>query len=163
MKITLLLLLTGSFLFSCNGHTAKQNQSLVSDSANILTDAQHTEFNRLYKLHEEKTSNQIALLTIDHNKTDMDLHDYGKVLFNKRGVGQRGKNNGLLILFCMKCKRLEILSGRGTEKILTDSLAKGIIDNFMIPKFRIGKYYDGILDGSNAIISFLEKPGNEIK
>ena len=56
-----------------------------------------------------------------------------------------------------------ISTGYGTEKMLKDEIAKKIIDSLMIPNFKQAKTFEGLWEGSKAIITFLEKPENKIK
>jgi uncharacterized protein len=79
------------------------------------------------------------------------------------GIGRRDVNNGVLIVFSAQMKKVRIETGYGAERVLTDSIAKKIVDSLMIPQFKQQKYFDGLWNGSVAITSFLEKTENKIK
>jgi len=136
--------------------------SFVSDVNQILTPAQDQALDMLYREHEKTTTNEIALcITYDHYPED-ELRGYGLKLAQNIGVGKKKKNNGLFILFCYKCKRVEIYTGSNMANILKDDMTKSIIDTAMIPFFKQGEFYTGLMCGSKAIIAFLERPENKI-
>ena len=80
----------------------------------------------------------------------------------KLGVGKKEKDNGVLIVFSNQMRQTRIATGYGTEKVLTDEVAKAIIDSVMIPNFKKGKPFDGLWAGSLSIVEFLERPENKI-
>ena len=133
------------------------------DNGDVLTPAQYKTLDSLYTEHERKTSNEIVLFTLDDYTGEEKLRDFGLKMAKKLGVGKKNINNGLFILFCAKCHKIEILTGKGTEKVMTDAIAQTILDTAMIPFFKEGAYYDGLLNGSKAMITFLERPENKIK
>jgi len=78
------------------------------------------------------------------------------------GLGKKDKNNGVAIIFSNKQRQTFVATGYGIEKVLTDEIAQKIIDSLMIPEFKKAKYFEGIWEGSKAIVNFLEKPENKI-
>ncbi len=149
-----------AFVIAC---APQQHNSFVTDNEHLFTADQITSLDKLYYSHERKTSNEIALCTISSYYPEENIQLYGTKLGKKMGVGKSGKNNGILIVICPPTHSVAICTGKGTEKVLKDEIATKIIDSFMIPSFKKGAYYEGIYSGSQAIITFLEKPGNEIK
>lgn len=102
---------------------------------------------------EKNTSNQIGIVSIKSIGEYTDFDKYVIDLSNYWGVGQKGKDNGLTIVFSKNLKKIRISTGYGTEKILTDEICKRIIDKIMIPEFQKGKYYNGI---ENALIELID-------
>jgi uncharacterized protein len=160
--LTSVTLLCALIVFT-NSHSPSQDKNYVLDQSHILTDEQNNKLNTLYISHEKKTTNQIALVTTDTFDPDSTIESYSLRVFNELGVGQKDKNNGVLIVFSAPKKQVRIATGLGTEKVLTDSIAKRIIDSLMLPKFKQQKFFEGLWDGSLAITNFLEKPENLIR
>ena len=162
MKIRLLILI---FIFSAliNQCTSKNVQQRIYDYEVIFTAQQIHNLDSLYQDHEKKTTNQFALITTPNYGQDTSIESYALHIFNRLGIGRKDINNGVLIVLSKSNRQVRISTGFGTEKVLTNLYAKGIIDSIMIPEFKNDRYYEGILRGSKAIISFLERPENRIK
>ena len=79
---------------------------------------------------------------------------YGQRIAEEWGIGQEGKDNGVLIYVAFADRKLRIHTGYGVEGFLPDIMANRIIDQVLVPAFRKGKYYDGF-DKSTNIISDL--------
>jgi uncharacterized protein len=125
----------------------------VNDYANILSGETKARITALSGEIEAKTTGQLAVLTID-TVTPFDIETYSVKLFEKWGIGQKGKNNGVLILVAVKDRQARIEVGYGLEGAIPDALAKNIIEKSMIPFFKSGDYNSGILQ-SAAVISKL--------
>jgi uncharacterized protein len=125
----------------------------VNDYANILSGETKDKITALAGEIEAKTASQLAVLTIG-TIAPLDIETYAVKLFEKWGVGQKGKNNGVLILLAVKDRQARIEVGYGLEGAIPDALAKNIIEKSMIPFFKAGDYNAGILQ-SEAIISKL--------
>jgi uncharacterized protein len=72
------------------------------------------------------------------------------------GVGQEGKDNGLIVLMDMEEREVFISTGYGLEEYIPDAIAKRIVENEILPAFRQGDYYGGIDRATDVIISLLE-------
>jgi uncharacterized protein len=102
------------------------------------------------------------LTTPDYGEYDKNL-DFAVDFGNKHGIGKKDYDNGVVIVFSKTKKQVVISTGYGTEKVLKDEIAKKIIDSLMIPKFKENLYFEGLRDGSKAIVNFLDKPENKIQ
>jgi uncharacterized protein len=162
MKLTstLIIVLLVSFIFSC---TQNEKNIWVLDGEHDLTEYQINRLDSLFKSHEKKTTNEIALVTTRNYEPDTSLLFFAVNFGRKYGVGKKDKNNGVVIAFSATKHQTMISTGYGTEKILKDEIAKQIIDSLMIPRFKEGRIFDGLWEGCTAIINFLEKPENKIK
>jgi uncharacterized protein len=109
----------------------------------------------LAMLHQENTSDQICIVTIAQSWEP--LSDYAKDIANAWGIGVKGKNNGIVIVFSKAKREVHISTGIGLEQKLTDAMCKKVIDESMIPKFRNGDYNLGLIDGVKELIALLEK------
>jgi len=125
----------------------------VNDNANILSDEVKAKLTALSAEIESKTTSQLAVLTID-TTSPLDIETYAVKLFEKWGIGQKGKNNGVLILVAVKDRAVRIEVGYGLEGAIPDALAKNIIEKSMIPFFKNSDYNTGVLQGA-AVVSNL--------
>lgn len=125
---------------------------LVNDLANMMTPAQQEELERLLVNFDNTTSSQVAIVTVT-SLNDNEVSDYAISLFNKWGIGRKGKNNGILILASKTDRKMSIITGQGMEGALTDAQSGRIIRNEMVPEFRSGNYYNGFYKAANAVIA----------
>lgn len=142
---------------SSNGIIIQYPQTLgyVNDFGQLLLKKERQELDSLLKQFEISTQNQVAIVTLDTigiPNTEFDQFTLG--LANKWGIGQKDKNNGILIALCIKMHRLRIHTGKGIEKILTNEATQLIIDSAMLPEIRKGHYFTGLKKG---IAGFIEK------
>lgn len=127
----------------------------VTDNAQILSDDTIKNIGDLLKAHEEKTTNQIAVLTVA-SLDGTGIEEYANKVFNTWKLGQKGKNNGVLILVAPKDRRMRIEVGYGLEGTLTDGMAGGIIRDIITPHFKSGDYNKGVEEGVRAVVTVLE-------
>ena len=153
----------GLFIFTGIGFCEEANfqnyTGYVNDYANILSDETKDKLTALSTEIENKTTSQLAILTID-TTSPLDLETYAVKLFEKWGIGQKGKNNGALILVAVKDRAARIEVGYGLEGAIPDALAKNIIEKSMIPFFKNGDYNAGILQGSVVISKLIASEYN---
>ncbi len=116
--------------------------AIVNDFSRIFTQSQRDSLTIKIIQFESKTTNEIAIITLD--SIDGDIGVYATHLANKIGIGKKDKDNGVLILLVKPLRQVWIGTGYGTEKILTDSVCKVIIDTKMISEFKKGNFYKGI-------------------
>ncbi|MGV8080920.1 MAG: TPM domain-containing protein [Syntrophales bacterium] len=127
----------------------------VTDNAEILSPETRRSLTEQLKSHEERTSNQIAVLTVP-TIGEESIEDYAVRVFEAWKLGQKGKDNGVLIIVVPNDRRMRIEVGYGLEGTLTDGLAGRIIRNDMTPPFKAGDYNSGIEAGVKSVISLLE-------
>ena len=106
----------------------------------------------MIRLFEEETTNEIAIVTINKIDPYQELRDYAVALGNEWGVGKAEKDNGVVIVISRELRNMFMATGIGTEVILTDSICQIIVDDFFIPSFKEGDYYQGIVDGLNEVM-----------
>lgn len=131
----------------------------VNDNAQILSEDVIKSLGETLKDHEERTTNQIVILTIPSLEGE-NIEDYANKVFNEWKIGQKDEDNGVLIVVVPGERRMRIEVGYGLEGTLTDLLAGRIIRNIMTPSFREGDFNGGITEGALAVITILE--GNEL-
>lgn len=122
----------------------------IVDNANILSDEQELELARLINNERLKTKNQIAVLTVPSLEGEV-LETYSIKVARQWGVGEKDKDNGVLLLVAVDDRKLRIEVGSGLEGSLTDARASRIIRNVISPKFKQGDYYSGVQKGVSEI------------
>lgn len=152
-----LIFLTGFNVFSQDGIPVKpQPPRLVNDFSGILSPAEVNALEQKLLHFNDSTSTQIVVVIINDLGGD-DETDFADRLGEKWGVGQKGKNNGIVIVFKPKSEsekgEVFIAPGYGLEGVLPDAIAKRIVSNEMIPRFREGDFYGGISAATKVLMS----------
>lgn len=124
----------------------------ITDRTGTLTRDQIAALERKLAAFERETTNQIAVLLIPSLEGDS-LEDYSIRLAEKWRIGQKGRDNGVILLIVKNDRKLRIEVGYGLEGALPDALAGTIIRNEISPRFREGQFYQGIDAGVNAVIA----------
>jgi uncharacterized protein len=156
--LALLLLFSGQAGFAQNFPAL--NQTRVVDAADLLDPAQEAAIDAKLKGLEDTTDRQLVVATIP-DLEGYDIADYGYRLGRTWGIGQKGANNGALLIVAPKDRKTRIEVGYGLEPILTDALTSVIINSQMIPHFRDGDYPGGINAGVDNILTQLKLPPEE--
>lgn len=101
-------------------------QGRVNDNANLLTSAARSQLEQELKFLEEKTTAQVAILTVN-DLQGQEIKSFSLKVAETWKLGQKGKDNGLLILYTVKEDRYRIEVGYGLEGAITDGVAGNII------------------------------------
>lgn len=124
---------------------------LVNDLANILSPEQEQALEQKLVNYSDSTSTQIAVVNIT-SIGQYDISDYAFRLAEQWGIGQQGKNNGILILTAVNERRVFIATGYGMEGVVPDAIAKRITERTIKPEYQQGNYYAGLEKGTSFII-----------
>jgi uncharacterized protein len=127
----------------------------VVDNAGLLTPAEKNTLTAILAQHESNTTDQIVVVTLK-DLQGYDIADYGYQLGRHWGIGQKGKDNGALLIVAPDERKVRIEVGYGLEGELTDKLSHDIIQEVILPRFKEGDYPAGILNGTKAVLSVLE-------
>ncbi len=125
-------------------------QAYVNDYANLIDDTKQQVLESELLRFEEQTSNQIMVATFVSLEGES-LEDFSHRLATQWKVGQKLKNNGVVLLVFSKDRQLRIEVGYGLEGVLPDALAKRIIQNDIVPHFKNQDYTGGIFAGLQSI------------
>jgi len=153
MKFFLLIF----FIFSCifciaqNIPQRPNPPKLVNDFARAMTQDQINALEQKLDAYDDSTSIQIAVVTVV-STGDYAIEDYALKILRDWGIGNKKTNNGLLILAAIKDKKVFIETGYGMEGAVPDATAKEIVDNEMIPNFKVSNYYRAFDNAADAII-----------
>ncbi|MGE4545268.1 MAG: YgcG family protein [Pedobacter sp.] len=122
----------------------------VNDRAGILSPATKQQLEQGLSEFERSDSTQLVVLTIPSLEGEV-LEEYSLKVAESWGIGQRGKDNGALLLIARDERKIRIEVGYGLEGQLTDLLTGRIIDQEITPRFRSGDYDGGVMAGVNAM------------
>lgn len=123
----------------------------VVDQADLLSPEQEASLTAQLETHEVSTSNQVVVVTIP-SLEGQPISDYGYQLGRHWGIGQRDKNNGVLLIVAVDDRKMRIEVGYGLEAALSDGVASDIIQHHITPAFKANDYPQGIQEGVNHIL-----------
>lgn len=104
----------------------------IYDEDDIIDDDVEKELNKMLVELEEKTEAEFAIVSIE-SLLDRSIEDYANNLFNTLGIGKKGKDNGVLLLFSRSDEKVRLEIGRGLEGCLNDSKCGRILDDYFVP------------------------------
>lgn len=126
----------------------------VNDLAGVLSSQTAQSLESQLSIYDKQTTNQVVVVTIDSTNPET-IEEYSINLAEKWKVGQKGKDNGVIMIFAMKDRAMRIEVGRGLEGDLTDIQSKHILDDIIRPYFKKGDYEKGIIQGIDTVIATL--------
>jgi uncharacterized protein len=135
----LLLLFVATYLFALE---VPKLTSQVVDNAGFFTTKERESLLQELKSIEKSTTNQIAILTIKSLEGES-LEDYSIKVVDKWKLGQKDKDNGILMLYVKDSRDIRIEVGYGLEGALNDGIVGSIIREDLIPNFKSGDFYKG--------------------
>jgi uncharacterized protein len=127
----------------------------VVDDAGVLGKEARGRIEALLTAHEQRTTNQVVVLTVRSLEGET-VEGFAEKVFRTWALGQKGKDNGVLVVVATGDRRMRIEVGYGLEGTLTDSMAGSVIRNAMAPRFKAGDYAGGTEAGVQAILGALE-------
>ena len=127
----------------------------VVDQARVLSQSTKDELETLLATHENNTTNQVVVATIE-SLGNAQIEEYSLELARRWGIGQKGKDNGVVLVVAPNDKQVRIEVGYGLEGTLTDALSSNIINYYIIPEFKKGDIQNGIKIGAQKIIALLD-------
>jgi uncharacterized protein len=132
----------------------------VVDQANVLSSVARARLTEKLADLEQKSGIQLVVATVN-SLQDQDIETYANQLFRHWQLGEKTKNNGVLLLVAPKEKRVRIEVGYGLEGTLTDALSKIIIINAIAPRFKANDFDGGITHGVDDIVTVLTTDSEE--
>lgn len=125
----------------------------VRDDANVLNDEEERKLNEKLQAYDRKTGNQIVVLLVRTTGKES-IEKYSYKVASKWGIGQKGRNNGVLVTIATEDRKDRIEVGKGLEGDVTDSRSGRILrSNDVTTAFRDGRWYDG----ADYIVSHVQK------
>lgn len=133
---------------------ALKEQTSVYDYANIFSANQKQLLENKLVKYSDTTSTQVVIATVKTLNGD-DISLVGANWLSEWGIGQKDKDNGILITLAVKDRKIDIATGYGVEYLLTDLMSERIINRVMIPEFKSGNYFAGLDKGTTVIFDAL--------
>jgi uncharacterized protein len=127
----------------------------VVDLAQVLPPATAAQLSERLQAHEDKTTNQVAVLIVPSLEGEP-LFNFSHRAATTWRLGQKGTDNGALLLVAIKDRKVRIEVGYGLEGALTDARSAQIIRNEIVPRFRAGDFAGGVTAGVEAILKTIE-------
>jgi len=124
----------------------------VNDYAHMLSPSTVNQLNAALRELEQTDSTQIVVLTVPSLEGDS-LEDFSMRVAEKWKIGQKGLDNGAILLIAKKERKLRIEVGYGLEGKMTDLMAGRIIRNIIVPHFKAGQFNQGVIEGVQAMIA----------
>ncbi|MCV3275366.1 TPM domain-containing protein [Aeromonas hydrophila] len=126
----------------------------VVDEANLMSRKQAHQLTQQLATFEKRSGIQLVVVSIDTLAGDT-IEEYGYQLGRHWGIGQKGKDNGVLLLIAQDERKVRIEVGYGLEGALPDAIAANIIQTRILPAFKRGDMVAGVVAGSQAIMQAL--------
>jgi uncharacterized membrane protein YgcG len=125
--------------------------TFVTDQGNLLSDADAKKLEGGLRSYAEKTGTQVVVVTVP-TLGSRSVADYGRALGTAWGVGQRDKDNGLVVLIGAKEHKVTIQPGSGLASAITPAVVSRVINQEMTPSFKQGNYFAGLRAGLNTLM-----------
>ncbi|GAB3040535.1 TPM domain-containing protein [Spirosoma pulveris] len=124
---------------------------LVNDFVGILNPTERSQLEQKLRAYNDSTSTQITIVIVKTTEP-YPIGDFAFQVGRKWGVGQEGKNNGLVLAWATQTRKIFIAPGYGLEGAIPDAIAKRIITNTIAPAFKQEQYYQGLDEATTEII-----------
>ncbi len=132
----------------------------VTDAAGVLPAETTAALEAKLKALEDTTGTQLVVATVP-DLQGYEIDEYGYQLGRAWGIGQKGTNNGAIMLIAPAQRKLRIEVGYGLEGVLTDAVSSRIIRQAILPRFKSGDMAGGIAAGADQLIALLQLPPDQ--
>jgi uncharacterized protein len=132
----------------------------VTDAAGILPADLRARLDAKLAALEKSTTIQLVVATVP-DLQGYEIDEYGYQLGRAWGIGQKGSNNGALLIIAPNERKVRIDVGYGLEGVLTDALTSQIIRRNIIPSFKAGDMAGGVSAGTDALVQLLQLPADQ--
>jgi uncharacterized protein len=127
----------------------------VNDYAGVMSQEQVRSLEAQLGQFERETGHQVAVLTIPTLDGE-DIEGFSIRVAENWKIGKKGFDNGVILVVAVKDRRLRLEVGYGLEGVLPDAIAKQIISNYIVPRFRSQDYAGGIIAGIDAVLRVIK-------
>jgi uncharacterized protein len=151
VSVSILITIAASAAIASTPEPPAMPRDYVVDLAGVMRSDLRNELNTYLQTLEQKTTAQVLVLTVQ----SLDGQSIEEFAFNtkeKWKLGQKGKDNGVLVVVALKDRKYRLEVGYGLESVLPDSLVGSIGREYFVPYFRQGDYSTGIYAGTVAVI-----------
>ena len=165
--IPLLIVTAGAEPLTSIPNPRGRDGTWVTDMPGMLRADTIAQLNSTISEFERTTGGEMAVVVIG-SLDGRSIEEVAVQLFELWGIGKKSKDNGLLLLWSTGDRRVRVEVGYGLEGVLPDGKTGAILDAYVIPKFKSGKFDEGVLAGVGALLSVvrnepieLPSPGSE--
>ena len=151
-KYLLILFVLISSIGMAESIPAKSSE-LVNDYTNTLNSEQKSQLTQKLLAYNDTTSTQVCIVIVNTIDGD-EISHYANTLAESWGIGQKDKDNGVLLLVALADRKITIQTGYGMEGVLPDAICKRIIEKEIKPAFKQGDYFAGLDHATTAIFKF---------
>lgn len=164
MKRIILLLLAALALIAgpAAAQTFPKLTGRVADEAHLLSPEQAAALDAKLAALEQQSQRQMVIATIP-SLEGYDIEDYGYRLGRAWGIGDKQRNDGLLLIVAPNDRQVSIEVGYGLEGIVSDAVASEIRRNEIVPHFKAGDYAGGIIAATDKLVTQLQLPEDEAR
>lgn len=126
----------------------------IIDSTKTLNENQISQLYQKLKIYSDSTSTEVLVMIVPTTQGES-VARYATELGQKWKIGQKGKDNGIILLIAKDDRKMTIQTGYGIEHLLTDALSRRIIEQNLKPNFKAGNYYEGIDQATTTIFKIM--------
>lgn len=160
IKVLFLLLFVANALMAAEqGDIPAKPNGFVLDAISALKPEERNLLEQKLRGYADTTSTQFAIVLLPSTGR-RDAYDFAMEIGKSWGVGQKGKNNGVVILVSLDDRKIRIVTGRGIEDVLTDAVCKRIINRILKPYLKQGDFYSGL---DLATTEMMQRASGEFK
>lgn len=153
-KLFIFLIFLQSIVFAQDIPQKPNPARLVNDFVGgLLNQGQINQLEQKLRAYQDSTSTQVAIVIVK-SVQPYDINEYAVKLGREWGIGQKDKNNGILLLWAPGDRKIYIATGYGAEGGLTDARSKRIIEQTIKPYFKQLQYYEGLNAATDDIIKY---------
>ena len=160
MWLSMLAILLSLLAALASAQTFPALSGRVVDSANLLSPEQEAALTAKLAALETSTTRQLVVATVP-DLQGYPIEDYGYRLGRDWKIGQKGENNGVILLVAPTERKVRVEVGYGLEPFVTDALAATIVRDEILPRFRTNDYPGGIQAGVDALLAQLQLPADQ--
>lgn len=154
-RFFIFLFLIQSFVFAQDIPQKPNPPRFVNDLVGgLLSQGEINQLEQKLKAYNDSTSTQVVIVIVK-SVQPYDISEYAVKLGREWGVGQKGKNNGIVFLWAPGDRKIFIATGYGAEGGLTDAYSKRIIEQVVKPNFKQLRYFQGLDEATNSIFKYL--------
>ena len=132
-----------------------QPYALVNDFAGLISEDNKQSLEKKLLAFNDSTSNQIYVITVN-SIGDYSIEDFALRTARKWKIGQKDKNNGILLLISKNDRKVDIEVGYGLESAVTDYDSKHIIEDILVPAFKQSNYHLGIDMATDRLMGLIQ-------
>jgi uncharacterized protein len=123
-----------------------------NDYAHVVPPATAEQLNQKLESFERETSDQVVVVVYPKMQSDSDINDYCQRVAQKWQVGQKERNNGVVLFVFTQDRKMSIQVGYGLEGAFPDIATKRVQEEAIVPFFKRGDYAGGLVSGVDAIL-----------